>query len=123
MAPYLGIWFCMVVSGIWGDKLRTRGVLQTTAVRKVMQIIGRLVKQIRYKRLCGQKTVSGINDRNEKRLFMGKRTAARKHCFRYKVVTVVRKKPISGMNLCREKILFQVLITVVRKDYFRYEGL
>ncbi|ELT88380.1 hypothetical protein CAPTEDRAFT_172198 [Capitella teleta] len=43
LSPYLGLWFLAMVSGAWSDRLIARGVLSTTATRKVMQFIGALV--------------------------------------------------------------------------------
>ena len=48
--PYLGLWFVVLASGGGADRLQSHGVLSTTATRKVMQLIGKLLEVDRQNR-------------------------------------------------------------------------
>jgi hypothetical protein len=41
MMPYVSLWICVIMSGIWSDQLRARGVIGTTLTRKIFHFIGK----------------------------------------------------------------------------------
>ncbi|KAK2166712.1 hypothetical protein LSH36_36g00015 [Paralvinella palmiformis] len=40
MIPYVSLWICVIMSGVWSDQLRARGVIGTTITRKIFELIG-----------------------------------------------------------------------------------